>query len=95
MALAAVPGMAWAGWWWVWWVVWVVIIILAVAWWTPLGGRTRIYRETPLEILRRRLANGEITTQEYEEKRALLLRDHGERGGECGGERGPRGGQAA
>ncbi|MGH9506234.1 MAG: SHOCT domain-containing protein [Terriglobales bacterium] len=37
--------------------------------------------------MRRRLANGEITTQEYEEKRAILLRDRNETE--------PRGGRAA
>ncbi|MGH9533275.1 MAG: SHOCT domain-containing protein [Terriglobales bacterium] len=80
MALAAVQAYAGWGWWWIWWIVWVVIIILAFAWWTPLGGRTRIYRETPLEVLRRRLASGEISVQEYEQKRTILLRDRLDRG---------------
>ena len=34
-------------------------------------------RETPHEVLRRRLANGEITPQEYEGRKALLDRDAG------------------
>ncbi len=34
-------------------------------------------RETPHELLRRRLANGEITAAEYEERKALLDRDSG------------------
>ena len=32
-------------------------------------------RETPHEVLRRRLAAGEITTDEYEQRKALLGRD--------------------
>ncbi|WP_231943489.1 SHOCT domain-containing protein [Hydrogenophaga crassostreae] len=32
-------------------------------------------RETPHEILRRRLANGEISTAQYEERKTLLDRD--------------------
>ncbi|WP_240523522.1 SHOCT domain-containing protein [Polaromonas sp. AER18D-145] len=34
-------------------------------------------RETPHEVLRRRLASGEITVAEYEERKALLDRDSG------------------
>jgi putative membrane protein len=31
--------------------------------------------QTPLQILQRRYAAGEITSEEYEERRAKLLRD--------------------
>lgn len=34
-------------------------------------------RETPHEVLRRRLASGEITVAEYEERKAVLDRDSG------------------
>jgi putative membrane protein len=34
-------------------------------------------RETPHEVLHRRLASGEITVAEYEERKALLDRDSG------------------
>lgn len=38
-------------------------------------GDTR--REAPHEVLRRRLANGDITGAEYDERKALLDRDGG------------------
>lgn len=70
------------GWWWIWWVIWALIIIFAFAWWIPWGGRDRVVRrETPLELLQRRLANGEISPQDYEERKAILLRDQTFRGG--------------
>jgi putative membrane protein len=39
--------------------------------------RRTTYREmqSPLQILKRRYAAGEITSEEYEERRAKLLRD--------------------
>jgi putative membrane protein len=61
------------GWLWLW--VWIPIIIL-IAW-----GMTKIYapKETesgnPMEILKKRYAKGEITTEEYEERKKILLRD--------------------
>jgi len=45
---------------------------------TPVRRRTwASYREmqTPLQLLQRRYAAGEITTEEYEERRAKLMRD--------------------
>ena len=41
------------------------------------GERRRPPRETPLEVLQRRLANGEITPQQYEERKTLLDRNGG------------------
>lgn len=58
-----------------WWIFWVIFIALAV--WglaSGWGGRSEA-RETPLETLRRRYARGEIGTQEYEERKAVLERD--------------------
>ena len=45
-------------------------IIVWVADWTTVGNR----RATPVDILNRRLARGEINRAEYEEKRKLLGR---------------------
>ncbi len=47
----------------VWLVVWVVNRLTA----SRGGGQPRREEETPLEIVRRRLARGEITREEYEE----------------------------
>ena len=61
----------------IWWIFWVIVIVgvflvLARGW----GDRAR-ERETPLDTLRRRYARGEIGTQEYEERKAILERDAG------------------
>jgi putative membrane protein len=58
-----------------WWLFWIILI---GAWAYSICGRPerrRGFRETPHEVLRRRLANGEIDTQEYEQRKALLDRD--------------------
>ena len=59
-----------------WWVFWVGLIMLLLFW----GGgsnsaRRGKPRETPHEALRRRLAGGEISTDEYEKRKILLDRD--------------------
>lgn len=58
-----------------WWLFWVIVIFAAVA--AVMSGSSRSPRrsETPLEILRRRYAAGEITDQEFEERKAKLERD--------------------
>jgi uncharacterized membrane protein len=45
-------------------------IIVGVADWTTVGDR----RATPIDILNRRLARGEIDKAEYDEKRELIGR---------------------
>jgi putative membrane protein len=61
-----------------WWFIWLPLIValLFYGWGRP-GRRDRHARETPHEVLRRRLASGEITPQQYEERKALLDRDAG------------------
>lgn len=66
--MPAMHGMG--GWWLVLLLVAVVIGVLVGAQWR--GGGTR---ETPRQVLQRRLAAGEITAQEYEQRKALLDRD--------------------
>jgi putative membrane protein len=72
-----------------WWLVWVIVIVAIVMLLLRGGGGLRAdrSRETPHETLRRRLANGELTPQEYEARKALLDRDSREAGG--GPERSP------
>ena len=61
-----------------WWMFWVVLIIMFFGWTVPVPRRTvRMYREDPLGILQRRYAAGEITTQEYEERKARIQKDAG------------------
>lgn len=56
----------------VWWIIWIVLIFAIFFFPT---SRTRVYRETPLDILQKKYASGKITTQEYEERKAILQRD--------------------
>lgn len=62
-------GMHW--WWWIFWIAIVVVIVLLLTR-SQFGGSRR---ETPLEVLERRYAAGEISTEEYEERRARLQQD--------------------
>ena len=59
-----------------WWIFWIVMIVAFFSLLTPVSRRrAHLYRQTPLEILQRRYAAGEITTQEYEERKTRLERD--------------------
>lgn len=61
-----------------WWLFWLVLIgVLLFYVFGRSGGRRRQPPETALELLQRRLASGEITSQQYEERKALLDRDGG------------------
>jgi putative membrane protein len=61
---------------WLWWLFWVALIgvILFYGWGRPSEQRRRS-RETPHEVLHRRLASGEVTPEQYEQRKALLDRD--------------------
>ena len=61
------------GWWWL--IGLLVISILLFASWGRTGRGSSTKTETPHQVLRRRLAGGEITSQEYEERKILLDRD--------------------
>ncbi len=56
-----------------WWLFWVVLILAFFSLLTPVPRHKA--RETPLQILQRRYAAGEISTQEYEERKQRLERD--------------------
>ncbi len=59
-----------------WWIFWVALVgVIAFYGWGRPSEQRRAPRETPHEILRRRLANGEISTAQYEERKALVDRD--------------------
>ena len=54
-----------------WWIFWIIILIWVFA--TPynfLGQLTK--KETSLDILKKRFAKGEITKEEFEEKKKFL-----------------------
>lgn len=56
-----------------WWLFWIVLIVAFFSLLTPVPRHRA--RETPLQILQRRYAAGEVSTQEYEERKARLERD--------------------
>jgi putative membrane protein len=61
---------------WIWWIFWLALIGIIVFY----GGRRTNdrrhgSRETPHEVLKRRLANGEVSAEEYEQRKVLLDRD--------------------
>ena len=58
-----------------WWLFWVVVIVAFVSLFTPVPKQEAKRRDTPLDILQRRYAAGEISTEEYEQRRAGLGRD--------------------
>ncbi len=59
-----------------WWLFWIIVLVLFFSVLTPVPrNEARRRRETPLEILQRRYAAGEISTQEYEERKAKLQAD--------------------
>lgn len=59
-----------------WWIFWMVVVIALLFWGrSDFSTRRERPRETPHEVLRRRLANSEISTEEYEQRKAVLDRD--------------------
>lgn len=61
---------------WFWWIIWIFFIIWIFAIPYNIPGQ-RIEKENPLDILMKKYAAGEISTQEYEERRKILERDAG------------------
>jgi putative membrane protein len=59
-----------------WWLFWIVLLVAFFSLVTPVPRRR--VRETPLEVLQRRYAAGEISTEEYEERKARLTKDRNE-----------------
>jgi putative membrane protein len=58
----------------VWWFIWIVLIfwIFAIPYDIP-GQRKR--KESPLDILQKRFASGQIEKEEYKEKKEILEND--------------------
>ena len=57
----------------IWWLFWIVLFVGFFSYATPVPRRR--VRGTPLEVLQRRYAAGEVSTSEYEERKAKLTRD--------------------
>ena len=68
------------GWWFfgmhvLWWAFWIALIVTLFATVTPVPKNQAKAGERALDILRRRYAAGQLTTAEYEERKAVLERD--------------------
>jgi putative membrane protein len=55
----------------VWWFVWAILLFWIFATPYDIPGQ-RLKRETPLYMLKKRLASGQISSEEYLEKKAIL-----------------------
>ena len=57
-----------------WWIFWILVLIALFSFPGPVARNVAL-SETPLEILQRRYANGEIATAEFDERKARLTED--------------------
>jgi putative membrane protein len=64
--------MSFMGMWWLWLIILLAVIIIMV--YMLNNTRSSISNETPLAILKKRYAKGEINKQEFEEKKRDLER---------------------
>lgn len=55
----------------IWWAIWAVFILLVFTS-TIKSSSKKLKEETPLDILNKRYASGEITQEEFEEKKKTL-----------------------
>jgi putative membrane protein len=58
----------------IWWIVWIFLLFWIFALPYNIPGQ-RMKRDSPLDILQRRFALGEITNEEYQEKKKILEND--------------------
>ena len=58
----------------IWWVIWIFLLfwIFAIPYNIPYQ---RMKKDSPLDILQRRFALGEITNEEYQEKKKIIEND--------------------
>lgn len=59
----------------IWWFVWIVFISLAFTTYTPVPKSHLRTGVRALDILRRRYAAGQVSTEEYERRKRVLERD--------------------
>ncbi len=58
-----------------WWIFWIFLWILFFSFMMPVSRSRYRLMQSPLQLLQMRYASGEIPGEEYEERRATLLRD--------------------
>jgi len=55
----------------IWWIMWAIFILWILAS-TIKASNKKKKEETPLDILKKRFANGDISKEEFEEKKKIL-----------------------
>ncbi len=58
-----------------WWFFWVFLWLVFFSFMTPMRRATYRQWQSPLQLLQRRYAAGEMTSEDYEDRRTKLLRD--------------------
>jgi putative membrane protein len=58
-----------------WWIFWLFLWIFFFSFMMPVRRTTYRQMQSPLQLLQRRYAAGEVPTEEYEERRTTLMRD--------------------
>ena len=58
-----------------WWVFWFLLWVSFFSFMMPMRRATYRQMQSPLQLLQRRYASSEITSEEYEERRTKLQRD--------------------
>lgn len=56
---------------WLWWILWVILIFWVFATPYDVPGQKK-KKDSPLDILKRKYASGEISSQEFEERKKVL-----------------------
>ena len=59
-----------------WWFFWVFLWIIFFNIMIPVRRTTFRSFQSPLQLLKKRYAAGEVTSEEYEERRSKLVRDN-------------------
>ena len=62
-----------------WWAFWFILIVTLFSTVTPVPRNQLRSGERALDILRRRYAAGQVSTEEYEHRKAILERDEPDR----------------
>jgi len=58
----------------IWWIIWMVILFWIFATPYDIPGQRKT-KDTPLDILQQRYAMGQMTTEEYKERKRMLEED--------------------
>jgi putative membrane protein len=58
----------------IWWIVWLVLLFWIFALPYNIPGQ-RYKKDSPLDILQKRFASGEITNEEYQERKKIIEND--------------------